>query len=91
LGYSRLALFTHMLTQWLLLACGCILLSWPVALLIAQALVTKVLPSSFGWSMPLVLDLTSFSLSSLIGLLCLIPALFMPLRTLTSRKKLGKI
>jgi len=91
LGYSRLALFTHMLTQWLLLACGCILLSWPVALLIAQSLVTKVLPSSFGWSMPLVLDLTSFSSSSLIGLLCLIPALFMPLRTLTSRKKLGKI
>ena len=90
LGYSRFALFTHMFIQWLLLAGGCIVLSWPIALFIAQALVTKVLPASFGWSMPLVLDFTAFSSSSLIGILCLFPALLLPLRTLTQTKNLMK-
>lgn len=86
LGYSRLALFTHMFSQWLLLAGSCIVLSWPIAILIADALVTKVFPASFGWSMPLVLDFASFSSSSLIGLLCLFPALLIPLRKITVAK-----
>lgn len=87
LGYSRLALFTHMFSQWLLLAVGCMVLSWPIAILIANALVTKIFPASFGWSMPLVLDFSSFSTSSFIGLLCLFPALILPLRKILVTKE----
>lgn len=80
LGFSKSALFFHMLIQWLLLACGCILLSWPIASILADVLVSKVLPSSFGWSMPLLLETSSFVSSSIIGLVCLIPALSLVLR-----------
>ena len=79
-----------MLGQWLLLVLGCLVLSWPMALMSANALVSKILPASFGWSMPLVLDFTAFSSSSLIGILCLFPALLLPLRTLTQTKNLMK-
>ncbi len=88
LGYSRVQLFCHMLLQWLLLACGTILLSWPIAIILAKALVSLVLPASFGWSMPLVLDLTPFAVNSLIALLVLIPALGMPLYKLNTRANL---
>jgi putative ABC transport system permease protein len=80
LGYSRREIFTHMLAQWLLLAGGCILMSWPIAVVLANALVTEILPASFGWSMPLKLVLSPFILSSLMGLLCLIPALYLTLK-----------
>ena len=89
LGYSRLQVFTHMLLQWLLLALGVILLSWPVAVVLANALVTKILPVSFGWSMPLVLNIDSFAVSSLIGLLILLPALAIPLYKLNVRASLS--
>jgi len=89
LGYSRIELFVHMLLQWLLLACGAILLSWPVAMILANALVGLVLPASFGWSMPLVLDIAPFAVSSLIGLVILIPALGIPLYKLNVRASLS--
>lgn len=88
LGYHRIALFSHMFMQWLLLACGCIFLSWPVAIILANALVTKVLPASFGWSMALELDVIPFAASSLIGLLMLIPALGIPLYKINLRARL---
>ncbi|MFT5759953.1 MAG: putative ABC transport system permease protein [Alteromonadaceae bacterium] len=89
LGFSRFELFTHMLLQWLILACGAILLSWPVAIILANALVSLVLPASFGWSMPLVLDIAPFAASSLIGLVILIPALGIPLYKLNVRASLS--
>jgi len=89
LGYSRFELFTHMLSQWFLLACAAVILSWPVAIVLANALVSLILPASFGWSMPLVLDIKSFAASSLIGLLLLIPALGMPLYKLNVRASLS--
>jgi len=88
LGYSRLELFGHMLLQWFLLACGAILLSWPVAIVLANALVGQVLPASFGWSMPLVLDIAPFAASSLLGLVILMPALGIPLYKLNVRASL---
>jgi putative ABC transport system permease protein len=88
LGYSRLGLFSHMVAQWLLLATGTILLSWPIASLLAKALVSEILPASFGWSMPLVLDITPFAISSIIGLLILIPAIAIPLYKLNVRASL---
>ena len=89
LGYSRLALFGHMLAQWFLLIFGVIALSWPVAIVLANALVSQILPASFGWSMPLVLDVGAFTVSSLIGLLILIPALGIPLYKLNVRASLS--
>jgi len=88
LGYSKSALFIHMLIQWLLLACGCILLSWPIATILADVLVSKVLPSSFGWSMPLLLETSSFISSSIIGLICLIPALTIVLSKINLKGRL---
>lgn len=88
LGYSKSALFIHMLIQWLLLACGCILLSWPIATILADVLVSKVLPSSFGWSMPLLLETSSFISSSIIGLICLIPALTIVLSKINVKGRL---
>ena len=85
LGYSRVELFTHMLGQWLLLVIGCILLSWPMAIVLANALVGKVLPISFGWSMPLVVGGSPFVSGSLLALLCLLPALVIPLYQLRAR------
>lgn len=79
LGYSKLELFYHMLGQWMLLVSCCVLLSWPVATVLADVLVAKVFPASFGWSMPLMLDLGSYLDRSLIGLICLLPALLIPL------------
>ena len=89
LGYSRIGLFSHMLSQWFILALGTILLSWPVAVVLANALVSLILPASFGWSMPLVLNVTSFGVSSLIGLIILIPALAIPLYKLNIRASLS--
>ena len=89
LGYSRFELFSHMLMQWLLLAFGVLLLSWPVAGLLAKALVEKVLPASFGWSMPLVLDIAPFAITSFTGLIILIPALAIPLYKLNVRASLS--
>lgn len=89
LGYSRVGLFGHMLSQWFILALGTILLSWPVAIVLANALVSLILPASFGWSMPLVLDVTSFGVSSFIGLVILIPALAIPLYKLNIRASLS--
>ncbi|MCJ8318816.1 MAG: ABC transporter permease [Colwellia sp.] len=89
LGYSRLGLFGHMIAQWLLLATGTILLSWPIASLLAKALVSEILPASFGWSMPLVLDIMPFAISSIIGLIILIPALAIPLYKLNVRASLS--
>ena len=89
LGYSRLELFGHMLLQWFLLACGAILLSWPVAIVLANALVGQVLPASFGWSMPLVIDIAPFAASSLLGLVILMPALGIPLYKLNVRANLS--
>ncbi len=80
LGYSQTDLFIHMLVQWLLLTAGCMLLSWPIAIVLANALVTKVLPLSFGWSMPLTIDISAFISSSLLGIVCLIPALYISLK-----------
>jgi len=76
------------LLQWFLLALGVILLSWPVAILLAKALVSEILPASFGWSMPLVLDISPFAASSFIGLLILLPALAIPLYKLNVRANL---
>jgi len=64
-------------------------LSWPVAIVLANALVTLILPASFGWSMPLVLDVVPFATSSLIGLLILIPALGIPLYKINLRASLS--
>jgi len=89
LGYSRVELFGHMFIQWLLLAFGVLLLSWPVASLLAKALVTKVLPASFGWSMPLVLDVAPFAITSFTGLIILLPALAIPLYKLNMRASLS--
>ena len=85
LGYSRVELFIHMLGQWLLLVMGCILLSWPMAIVLAKVLVGKVLPASFGWSMPLVVAVNPFVSGSLLALLCLLPALAIPLYQLRGR------
>ena len=85
LGYSRVELFIHMLGQWLLLVIGCILLSWPMAIVLAKVLVGKVLPASFGWSMPLVVAVNPFVSGSLLALLCLLPALAIPLYQLRGR------
>lgn len=79
LGYSKRELLSHMLGQWLLLFVGCIALSWPLASLLGHVLVAKVFPASFGWSMPLVLEAGPFVSSSLIGVVCLLPALIIPL------------
>ncbi|WP_281556056.1 FtsX-like permease family protein [Thalassomonas sp. RHCl1] len=79
LGYSRSALFRFMLGQWLLMALACILISAPVAVILADTLVSKALPASFGWSMPLQLSADVFISTGLGGLLCLLPALLLPL------------
>jgi putative ABC transport system permease protein len=89
LGYSQLELFSHMLWQWLLLAFGAILLSWPVATALANALVSLILPASFGWSMPLVFEIGPFVVSSVLGMLMLIPALALPLYKLNVRASLS--
>jgi len=89
LGYSQFELFSHMLWQWLLLASGAIILSWPVAIILANALVSLVLPASFGWSMPLVFEFGPFAVSSLLGVLMLIPALAIPLYKLKVRASLS--
>lgn len=89
LGYSRVEVFAHMLSQWFLIAFATILLSWPMAIVLANALVSLILPASFGWSMPLQLDVTSFSVSSFIGLVLLIPALAIPLYKLNIRASLS--
>jgi putative ABC transport system permease protein len=88
LGYSRIGLLSHMLIQWLLLALGVLVLSWPIASLLANALVGKILPASFGWSMPLVLDIAPFAFSSVLGLVILLPALTIPLYKLNTRASL---
>ncbi|MFT5806628.1 MAG: putative ABC transport system permease protein [Moritella dasanensis] len=87
LGYSKGELFVHMLMQWLLLAGGCVLLSWPIATILADALVSQALPASFGWSMPLMFNVGSFAVSSIFGLLFLIPALSIPLYKLNLRRR----
>ncbi|WDD99981.1 FtsX-like permease family protein [Thalassomonas actiniarum] len=79
LGYSRSALFRFMLGQWLLMALACIIISAPVAVILAETLVSKALPASFGWSMPLQLSAAVFITTGLGGLLCLLPALLLPL------------
>jgi len=79
LGYSQFELYRHMLWQWLLLAFGAILLSWPIAIILAKALVSLVLPASFGWSMPLVFAPAPFLVSSVLSVLILLPALALPL------------
>ncbi|MBA6287664.1 FtsX-like permease family protein [Colwellia sp. MB3u-4] len=89
LGYSQFELFSHMLWQWLLLAFGAILLSWPVATALANALVSLILPASFGWSMPLVFEIGPFVVSSVLGILMLIPALALPLYKLNVRASLS--
>ncbi|MFT6691979.1 MAG: putative ABC transport system permease protein [Colwellia sp.] len=89
LGYSQFELFSHMLWQWLLLAFGAILLSWPVASALANALVSLILPASFGWSMPLVFEIGPFVVSSVLGILMLIPALALPLYKLNVRASLS--
>ena len=89
LGYSQKGLFFHMLSQWFILALGVILLSWPVAIILANALVSLILPSSFGWSMPLVLSIPSFVGSSLLGIILLIPALGIPLYKLNIKTSLS--
>ncbi|MDX2319961.1 MAG: FtsX-like permease family protein [Moritella sp.] len=87
LGYSKAELFAHMLMQWLLLAVSCVLLSWPVATILAHALVSQALPASFGWSMPLLFNVGSFAVSSMLGLLFLLPALGIPLFKLNLRSR----
>tara|TARA_R110000737_G_scaffold236632_1_gene249031 strand:+ start:17479 stop:19920 length:2442 start_codon:yes stop_codon:yes gene_type:complete len=89
LGYSQFELFSHMLLQWLLLAFGAIVLSWPIAIVLANALVSLVLPASFGWSMPLVFDFGPFAVSSVLGVLMLLPALAIPLYKLKIRASLS--
>jgi len=88
LGYSKWELFIHMLMQWLLLVIGVIVMSWPMAMILANTLVNQVLPVSFGWSMPLILNVSPFALSSVLGLLFLIPALSIPLYKLNVRENL---
>jgi putative ABC transport system permease protein len=88
LGYSQMGLLSHMLIQWLLLALGVLVLSWPIASLLANALVSKILPASFGWSMPLVFDITPFAFTSMLGLVILLPALTIPLYKLNTRASL---
>ncbi|MBL1415820.1 MAG: ABC transporter permease [Moritella sp.] len=85
LGYSKRELFVHMLMQWCLLTVGCVLLSWPIATILANALVSQALPASFGWSMPLMFNVGSFAISSIFGLLFLLPALSIPLFKLNLR------
>ena len=85
LGYSKKELFVHMLMQWCLLTVGCVLLSWPIATILANALVSQALPASFGWSMPLMFNVGSFAVSSIFGLLFLLPALSIPLFKLNLR------
>lgn len=85
LGYSQTNLFVHMLTQWLILVLGVILLSWPIAAILANTLVSQALPASFGWSMPLIVNAEPFAVSSILGLLFLIPALSIPLYRLNLR------
>ncbi|WDE06322.1 FtsX-like permease family protein [Thalassomonas viridans] len=87
LGYSRGALFRFMLGQWLLMALGCIIISAPVAVILADTLVSKALPASFGWSMPLQLNAGVFLNTGLTGLLCLLPALLLPLYQLEPGKR----
>jgi len=87
LGYSKAELFVHMLMQWCLLAVGCVLLSWPIATILAHALVSQALPASFGWSMPLIFNVGSFAVSSIFGLLFLLPALGIPLFKLNLRSR----
>ena len=87
LGYSKTELFVHMLMQWCLLAVGCVLLSWPIATILAHALVSQALPASFGWSMPLLFNVGSFAVSSIFGLLFLLPALSIPLFKLNLRSR----
>jgi len=89
LGYSQFEIFSHMLWQWLLLAFGAILLSWPVASALANALVSLILPASFGWSMPLVFEIGPFVVSSVLGILMLVPALALPLYKLNVRASLS--
>ncbi|TWX68125.1 FtsX-like permease family protein [Colwellia sp. C1TZA3] len=89
LGYSQFELFSYMLWQWLLLAFGAILLSWPIATVLANALVSLILPASFGWSMPLVFEIGPFVVSSVLGMLMLIPALALPLYKLNVRASLS--
>jgi len=86
LGYSKKALFIHMLIQWILIVLLTMALSWPVGIVLANALVTQVLPASFGWSMPLQLGIGPFMYSSLIGLIILLPALAFPLYKLNIRQ-----
>lgn len=86
LGYSKGELFVHMLLQWLLLTGGCVFLSWPIATILAHALVSQALPASFGWSMPLMFNVGSFAVSSIFGLLFLLPALSIPLYKLNLRR-----
>ncbi|PKH07190.1 ABC transporter [Moritella sp. Urea-trap-13] len=87
LGYSKVELFVHMLMQWCLLAVGCVILSWPIATILAHALVSQALPASFGWSMPLLFNVGSFAVSSILGLLFLLPALSIPLYNLNLRSR----
>lgn len=87
LGYSKVELFVHMLMQWCLLAVGCVILSWPIATILAHALVSQALPASFGWSMPLLFNVGSFAISSILGLLFLLPALSIPLFNLSLRSR----
>lgn len=89
IGYQPVEIFIHMLYQWLLLVTGCILLSWPIAVVLANALVNKILPASFGWSMPLFINITPFAVSSIIGLLVLLPALAIPLYRINSKASLS--
>ncbi|MEH6454003.1 MAG: FtsX-like permease family protein, partial [Psychromonas sp.] len=86
LGYSKTALFFHMLIQWVLLVVGVLVMSWPISSILANALVSEVLPASFGWSMPLTLNASSFAVSSILGLLLLVPALSIPLYKLNLRE-----
>ena len=86
LGYSRSALFRFMLGQWLLMLSGCILFSAPMAMILADTLVSKALPASFGWSMPLELGADVFISAALTGLCCVLPALFLPLYKLEAGK-----
>ncbi len=83
LGYSKRGLFNHLLLQWIVIALGAIILAWPVSVLLADALVSKALPASFGWSMPLIMNERTLLEGSIIGLLTLIPALWLPLRAVS--------
>ena len=89
LGYSKGELYHHMLFQWGLLAFGTVILSWPIAAVLADALVSQVLAVSFGWSMPLELDISAFATTSIVGMLILLPALAIPLHKLNLRASLS--